>query len=273
MPVRPHPEDPADSLLVADDGTALARMRLRDDAGTSVAAEVRPEAGTALSRLAEQARRDLAGCRLETPDEGVAAALVAGGLTLHRAATDMRHDLAEVPPPVALPAGWSLGSPGWDDELAEGLAAAYGPGHPDGSWLASDTDEVRAMFDRGEPVPPLPPASARLVDPDGRSAGHVLCAGPVPWTEDVCAWVLNLAVAPRAQGCGFGRALLTHALRGAREAGLPAVGLSVADGNPARRMYDSAGFRPYTRVLSVLLPAPADRPVATAAGLSGQLGG
>ncbi|WP_446217436.1 GNAT family N-acetyltransferase [Micromonospora sp. IBHARD004] len=50
--------------------------------------------------------------------------------------------------------------------------------------------------------------------PRGNSAGHVLCAGPVPWTEDVCAWVLNLAVAPRAQGLGFGRALLTHAFAG-----------------------------------------------------------
>lgn len=258
MPVRPHPEDAADSLLVADDGTALARLRLRDDAGARVATELRPLPGAARAHVAEQARRDLAGFRLETSDDGVVDALVAAGLTRHRAATDLRHDLAEVPAPVALPSGWSLGGPGWDDELAEGLAAAYGPGHPDGPWTAGDTAEVRGMFDTGQPVPPLLPASARLVDPDGRSAGHVLCAGPVPWTADVCAWVLNLAVAPRAQGRGFGAALLTHALRGAREAGLPAVGLSVADGNPARRMYDAAGFRPYARVLSVLLPAPAD---------------
>ena len=260
MPVRPHPEDPADALLVADDGTPLASLNLQDDAGTRVAARVRPVPGAALSRLAGQARRDLAGCRLETSDEGVAAALVAGGLQLHRAATDMRHDLTRVPPPAALPAGWSLGDPGWDDDLAEGLAAAYGPDHPDGRWQAGDTAEIRGMFDRGEPVPPLVPASARLVGPDGRSAGHVLCAGPVPWTDDVCAWILNLAVAPGAQGRGCGRALLGHALRGAREAGLPAVGLSVVDGNPARRMYDAAGFRPLTRVLSVLLPAPSDPP-------------
>ncbi|WP_319463350.1 GNAT family N-acetyltransferase [Micromonospora sp. RTP1Z1] len=265
MPVHPHPEDPAESLLSTDDGTALAQMRLRDDAGTRVAAEVRPLPGAALGQLAAQARRDLAGFRLETSDDGLAAALVAGGLKLDRAATDMRHGLTDVPAPVALPDGWSLGAPGWDDDLAEGLAAAYGPGHPDGAWQASDTEQVRAMFDGGEPVPPLLPASARLMDPEGRSAGHVLCAGPVPWTDDVCAWVLNLAVAPRAQGRGFGRALLTHALRGAREAGLPAVGLSVADGNSARRMYDSAGFHPLTRVLSVLLPASSDPPVCVPA--------
>ncbi|OZV79990.1 GNAT family N-acetyltransferase [Micromonospora echinospora] len=265
MPVRPDPEDRADSLLVADDGTELARMRLRDEAGKRVATAVSPLPGTVRSQLAEQVRRDLAGYRLETSDDGLVAVLVAGGVELHRAATDMRHGLTRVPAPVALPAGWSLGSPGWDDDLAEGLAAAYGPDHPDGRWQARHTEQVRAMFDGGEPVPPLLAASARLVDPDGRSAGHVLCAGPVPWTDDACAWIVNLAVTPRAQGRGFGRTLLTHALRGAHEAGLPAVGLSVADGNPARRIYDSAGFRPLVRVFSVLLPAPSELPLSVPA--------
>ncbi|MEV0715406.1 GNAT family N-acetyltransferase [Asanoa sp. NPDC050611] len=111
------------------------------------------------------------------------------------------------------------------------------------------------MFERSDPVPPLSPASARLLGPDGRSAGHVLCAGPVPWTEYPCAWVLNIGVGPRAQGRGLGRALLTHALRGTREAGLPALALSVADGNPARRLYDRAGFVVVTRVLSLTMPA------------------
>ncbi|WP_349880935.1 GNAT family N-acetyltransferase [Micromonospora sp. HUAS YX12] len=254
MPVRPHPDAPDDSLLLGDDGVPLARMRVRDDDGTPVAADVRALSEAPLNRLVAQVRRDLAGHRLETPDEALAAALVADGLELSRAATDMRHDLTGVPEPVALPDGWSLGAPGWDDDLAEGLDAAYGPDHPDGRWQPSDTDEVRAMFDTGEPVPPLVPASARLIDPDGRSTGHVLCAGPVPWTDDDCVWILNLGVAPRAQRRGFGRALLVHALRGARAAGLPSVGLSVVDGNPARHMYDAAGFRTLKRVLTVRIP-------------------
>ncbi|MEU4566090.1 GNAT family N-acetyltransferase [Micromonospora sp. NPDC023956] len=266
MPVRPHPEDLADSLLVADDGTALARMTIRDEAGNRIAAKVSPLPGTVRSRLAEQARRDLAGFRLETSDEGLVAALTADGLQLRKAATEMRHGLDQLPDPAVLPAGWSLGSPGWDDDLAGELAATYGPDHPDGRWRDGHSEQIRAMFDHGDPVRPLLAASARLVDPDGRSTGHVLCAGPVPWTDDACAWILNLAVAPRAQGCGFGRALLTHALRGAREAGLPAVGLSVTDGNPARRSYDSAGFRPLARVLSVCLPAASDPPLSVPAG-------
>lgn len=254
VPVHPDPDVPGVSVLTADDGTPLARLRLRDDDGTPVAADVRPAPEAALRDVAAQARRDLAGLRLDTPDDALADALVRGGLVQSRAATDMRHDLADLPAAAALPRGWSLGPAGWDDDLSEAVAAAYGPDHPDGRLQPADVEEVRAMFQPGAAVPALLPASARLVDPCGRSAGHVLCAGPVPWTDDDCVWVLNLAVAPRAQGRGFGRALLTHALRGTREVGLPALGLSVVDGGPGRRLYDSAGFAVRTRVLSVPLP-------------------
>ena len=41
MPVRPHPDAPDDSLLFGADDAPLARMRLRDDDGTRVAADVR----------------------------------------------------------------------------------------------------------------------------------------------------------------------------------------------------------------------------------------
>jgi mycothiol synthase len=251
VPLCPDTADPAESLLCGDDGTVLARLRLRDDPGP-VAGAVRPLPGVPVERVADQARRDLAAMLLETPDDDLVAAL---GLPVKRAATDLRHDLADLPAPVTLPDGWSLTEAGWDDDLASALAAAYAPGHPDGGWTENDTSAVRAMFDKADPVPPLWPASARLVGPDGRSAGHVLCAGPVPWTDYRCVWVLNLGVGPHAQGRGFGWALLVHALHGSRAAGLPTLALSVADGNPARRMYDRAGFRPVTRVLSVDLPA------------------
>jgi ribosomal protein S18 acetylase RimI-like enzyme len=248
VPLRPADDDPADALLRADDGTPLARLRLRDDDGP-VAAGLRPLADP--GRVAAQALRDLADRRLETPDEALAAALVAAGATRTRSATELRHDLADLPEAVPLPAGWSLAAGGWDDDLAAALDAAYGPGHPDQGWTADDTAAVRDMFERADPVPPLDPASARLVGPDGRSAGHVLCAGPVPWTDYECAWVLNIGVGPHAQGLGLGRALLTHALRGARDAGLPTLALSVTDGNPARHLYDRAGFAVVDRVITL----------------------
>lgn len=254
MPLRPETGEPGATLLHTDDGTPLAHLRLRDDDDKLLAERVQPLPDADLAQVAAQARRDLAGRRLTTPDDALARVLVDGGLRLRRAATDMRHDLAVLPPLPALPDGWTLRAGGWDDDLAEGLAAAYGGGHPDGPWSDGATREVRGMFERGEPVPPLAEACARVVGPDGRSAGHVLCAGPVPWTEDECAWILNLGVAPRAQGLGLGRVLLVHAMHGSRTAGLPRLGLEVADSNHARRLYDSVGFQVRTRVLSVDLP-------------------
>ncbi|MFF5073455.1 GNAT family N-acetyltransferase [Micromonospora olivasterospora] len=240
-------------LHAAGDGAPLARVHLEPDA-----AQVRPFPGVPPQRVAAEARRDLAGLRLDTPDEPLVAALVAGGLRMHRAATELRHDLADLPMPAPLPSGWSLATPGWDDDLHDALVAAYGPGHPDGAWRDDHTAQVRAMFDDGGPVPPLLPASARVVGPDGRSAGHVLSTGPAP--DRPYGWVVNLGVAPRAQGRGLGRALLTHALYGTRTADLPALALQVADGNSARRLYDAAGFRPVSRMFSVRLPASADLP-------------
>ncbi len=251
MPLR---HDADHTTLTSTDGTPLARLRLRDDDGTPLADDVRPAPGAPQPQIAAHARHDLAGLRLHTPDDQLARALVDTGLKLRRAATDMRHQLDDLPAAPPLPDGWTLAPGGWDDDLAAGLAAAYGPHHPDGSWTDSDTTEIRGMFERGEPVPPLASASARVVGPDGRSAGHVLCAGPVPWTDDLCAWILNIGIAPRAQGNGLGRALLIHALHGTRDAGLPRLGLEVADGNPARRLYDAAGFQIRTRVLSLDLP-------------------
>ncbi|MEE6261202.1 GNAT family N-acetyltransferase [Plantactinospora sonchi] len=255
MPLHPDPDEPADSVLRTVRGTPLARLRIRDDDGERIATDVRPLPGADLPEVVDQARRDLAGLRLETPDDNLLAALLASGLERRRAATDLRHDLADLPAVPEPPVGWTLTAAGWDDDLAEACAAAYGPDHPDGSWSDEDTRYIQAMYDTGEPVPPLRTASARVVGPDGRSAGHVLCAGPVPWTDDVCAWILNIAVAPHAQGHGLGRALLIHALHGTRAAGLPTLGLQVADGNPARAMYDRTGFRVRTRILAVQLPA------------------
>jgi ribosomal protein S18 acetylase RimI-like enzyme len=68
------------------------------------------------------------------------------------------------------------------------------------------------------------------------------------------SWVLDLAVAPGGQGRGFGAALLAYAMRGTRQAGLTIVGLTVTDGNPARRLYDRMGFRPVLRHFEVRAP-------------------
>jgi ribosomal protein S18 acetylase RimI-like enzyme len=53
---------------------------------------------------------------------------------------------------------------------------------------------------------------------------------------------LSIAVAPGASGRGVGARLLAALLDRARAQGLPGLSLSVANDNPARRLYERAGF-------------------------------
>lgn len=91
MSLRADPDDDAGSLLCAPDGQVPARLTLRDDDGDRVAARVQPIVRP-LAAVVAQASHDLAGLRLDTADDDLAAALVADGLTLRRASTTLRHD-------------------------------------------------------------------------------------------------------------------------------------------------------------------------------------
>ncbi|MFZ0530428.1 MAG: mycothiol synthase [Propionicimonas sp.] len=101
-------------------------------------------------------------------------------------------------------------------------------------------------------------------DPSGLILGHD-AAGPAGfhWTKRVDAAtgeVYVLAVAPRAQGRGYGRALLNAGLAHLRANGMRRVLLYVdmAD-EVAVRMYESAGFRVANRDL-LLAPTPQEKP-------------
>ncbi len=59
---------------------------------------------------------------------------------------------------------------------------------------------------------------------------------------------LSIAVVPARRGSGIGLALLTATLAAARQAGHPAVSLSVEVDNPARRLYERVGFKTVGRV-------------------------
>ncbi len=58
----------------------------------------------------------------------------------------------------------------------------------------------------------------------------------------------SIAVVPARRGSGIGLALLTATLAAARQAGHPAVSLSVEVDNPARRLYERVGFKTVGRV-------------------------
>jgi ribosomal protein S18 acetylase RimI-like enzyme len=54
---------------------------------------------------------------------------------------------------------------------------------------------------------------------------------------------LGIALLPQYQHKGYGRPLMEAALEAARQAGYSRVSLSVHPQNPARRLYESCGFR------------------------------
>jgi ribosomal protein S18 acetylase RimI-like enzyme len=80
---------------------------------------------------------------------------------------------------------------------------------------------------------PLGAAWFRLWTPELHSYGFVDARTPE----------LGIAVAPAHRARGFGRALLDGLVEVARADGHPALSLSVAPANPARRLYESLGFR------------------------------
>jgi GNAT superfamily N-acetyltransferase len=255
MPLIADRGDPDGLVLIDMAARPLARLRWRDEQGEQVASQFRPLPGAGPDRVAAHAVRDLAGRQITTADEGAARALVGAGSTMVRAATNMRSRLDEVAAPAPPAEGWVLGPHGWDDDLAAAIRSAYGPEHPDGNWQTDRMTRLRGLIEGDRRLPLLAGASARLRGLDGRSAGHIVTVGPVPWSDDRCGWVLDVAVAAAAQGGGLGAALLGYALRGARDAGMVGLGLTVTDGNPARHLYDRLGFRPYTRTFILRVPS------------------
>jgi GNAT superfamily N-acetyltransferase len=258
----------AEGVLLSDGhGVPVARFQWSDEDGEQVARRFRPGPGASPDRAARMAVRDLGGHRLKTTDEETARALIGAGCTLVRAATDMHRALDQPIPAAPLGEGWALVPHEWDDDLAAALQAAYGPDHPDRSDRVS---RLRSLTEGEQGLPVLAGATARLRGPDGRSAGQVFTVGPVPWAGTPTSWVLDLAVSPVAQGRGLGAALLAYAISGTRVAGLTTAGLSVTDGNPARRLYDRMGFRPVLRHFEVRAPRPAPTLSQTRAGPNGE---
>ena len=98
----------------------------------------------------------------------------------------------------------------------------------DGFGRAGDTGVI-AVDERGRPVGA---AWYRRFSP--REPGYGFVDGATP--------ELSIAVAPDQRGTGVGRLLLDALVALAGEQGLPGLSLSVANDNPAKRLYERAGF-------------------------------
>jgi len=60
--------------------------------------------------------------------------------------------------------------------------------------------------------------------------------------KPMCGWIYRVFVDEATRGQGVGSALLSAAIRTAREDGCTTLGLTVTHDNPARRLYERVGF-------------------------------
>jgi hypothetical protein len=204
--------------------------------------------------------RELAGWRIATADERLAAALLGAGCTPVRHAHLYSRDLVADPPKAAWlspdlgPLRLSrLDRPA--SELVDVSLAAYPLGHPD-----AETDdrlvverEVRALL-TGAAVGPFMDVSAQVVDDTevvaiaiiNRMPGVAPMGGP--WVSEVCR-------APIARYAGLGSVLLRRVMADLVEHEEKSLSLVVTEGNPARQTYERLGFRYIESSRKLLVPA------------------
>jgi mycothiol synthase len=189
---------------------------------------------------------------VRTHDEAEAARLVAGGGNLRRVAHDMAAELTSAvqPEPGAMPAGIRLEALSTDPKaIAAAAAAATLPGHIDyGIWSGVDRAEYWRQLLAGEgPCGWVISAASRTVrDHEGEIVGTVAVT-QMPesewWAGD--PWIPEIFVVSAYQGHGLGASLIGHAMRACVQGGKKRLGLTVTEGNPARRLYERFGFAPF----------------------------
>jgi len=204
---------------------------------------------------------DLAGWNLTTTDETLASALVERGALPTRHFSLMTVDVTPQkvwPDGVVSMDGYDIRPLRVDSEIPReviGLVrSAYPPGHPD-EELGSDDDivrDIRRALD-GDRLGALMDMSALVFDTD-RLVGLVM-VNRVPGVPPTGGpWITDLCRDPDRRYAGLGRALLVRALLLARAAGESSVSLAVTEGNSARRLYESLGFRLVATTRKVHLP-------------------
>jgi ribosomal protein S18 acetylase RimI-like enzyme len=111
--------------------------------------------------------------------------------------------------------------------------------------LAAWPDEVRALFVRMQFEAQAtdyarrhPASRCRVIELQGRPVGRLWLA-----RMQAAMCVLDISLLPEARGRGIGGACLRQVIDEAAGQGL-AVELSVAVGNPARRLYERLGLHP-----------------------------
>lgn len=203
----------------------------------------------------------LSGWWLTSPDEALTGALLAAGAVVVRHSHVYTFPLVfplvgapdgpPVPAPPEPPAGLRIGpidrSPA---QLVPLVLAAYPPGHVDhqGDDQAVEEAELDLLL-RGELLGPfMAGASAQITtSEDGSGGGEVVAAVIVNRADGEAPlggpWVSQVLRLPGERWAGLGALALRHALAVLAADGETSLGLTVTDGNPARRVYERLGFR------------------------------
>ena len=161
---------------------------------------------------------------------------------------DMVLDLDGPTPTVpALPVGLRvIGVSEAAPRLPAASFLAYGSGHPDApaSLAEAEARWQELLFDRAV-GPVLEPPSVAIIDAlSNEVVGAVVVTRlwPGSWGWPGGPWVADIFVVPAHQRRGLGRSLLIHTVAWAHATGESRIGLTVSEGNPAQRLYASAGF-------------------------------
>jgi ribosomal protein S18 acetylase RimI-like enzyme len=223
-----------DHWLVERDGDVVGYVALKVGGGLAARGDV-----AGLLPLAESRARERGDDHLETitttRDERLVQTLEAAGWARPRDVHRMWLALDAEPPEPRLPDGVTVRTYSPDDArpLHAFLELAYAQNNervdPFEAWLHFMTAE-----------PDFDGRFWHLAVADG---GLVACA--LTWAPyEGNGWVKDLAVHPEHRRRGLGEALLHHAHRAYREAGVARVGLKVDSDNPtgAGRLYDRLGY-------------------------------
>ena len=231
-----------DVFVVEDDDGVLVGWADVDERGARVAVHPDHEGrgiGTLLREAIEARMRelDIPVRQIVVPANGAAVEhLRAAGYEPVEVHQRMRAAIDAVPAPLALPVRhFDLEAEG--PAVLELIKTAF-------TEIESSVKQSYATW-HAEVTAKSPPAFRLALDDD---EGLVAAAVGQRW-EDGVGYVAMLAVAARARGRGYGRALLLALLDAFRTAGLTVAELSVAGTNaPATGLYESAGMTPDVRI-------------------------
>jgi GNAT superfamily N-acetyltransferase len=235
----PVVEGPGDQRVLLDAaGAPVGRYDHGERHGEVYADLFLREPGVSAEHAAAAVLAELRGVRIAA-DEPLGRELIAAGGKALRHAHLMSHDLAERPA-LPDPPGYRLTDvdrPGAD--LLNAYRAAYAPGHVDHRRETPERSQAELEgFIAGQEFGPLLRGSGLAVARDDAVVGAILL-GTLPGDPPLNGpWVIEVFRHPEHPGVG--RALLERALALAR---VPALGLMVTEGNPARGLYEAMGFR------------------------------